>query len=72
MQASENISSSEPLYTVKQFPTVEPAFSEGSLRWLIFQNKEKLVDEGAIIFVGRKVLIDRPQFISTMKEGLVA
>ncbi len=71
MEPAEKIQTAEPLYTVKQFPEVEPAFSEGSLRWIIFQHKDKLIEKGALHYLGRKALLDRYPFISAVKEGLV-
>ena len=51
------------LFTVKQFAAKEPAFTVGGLRSLIFNgNSNGLVDSGAIIRIGRKVLIDENAF----------
>ena len=49
--------------TVKQASEKYPAFSENSLRWIIFNSKLN----GATAFirkVGRKVLIDETGFVS--------
>lgn len=49
--------------TVKQLSQKYPAFSENSLRWIIFNSKLN----GATAFirkVGRKVLIDEIGFVS--------
>lgn len=61
------------VFTVKQFAQRNPAFSELSLRNLIFKSAERqsglglipgngLIDAGAIVRIGRKVLIDEPAF----------
>ena len=51
------------LFTVKQFAAKEPAFTVGGLRALIFNGKSNgIVDSGAIIRIGRKVLIDENAF----------
>jgi hypothetical protein len=61
------------IFTVKQFAQRNPAFSELSLRNLIFKSAERqsslglipgngLIHAGAIVRIGRKVLIDEPAF----------
>lgn len=61
------------VFTVKQFAQRNPAFSELSLRNLIFKSAERqssrglipgngLLAAGAIVRIGRKVLIDEPAF----------
>lgn len=45
--------------TVKQFSADNPAFPEGGVRWQIFNEKQNgLAESGAVIRMGRKVLID--------------
>jgi hypothetical protein len=62
------------LYTVEQFPTVEPSFTPAALRNLIFKAQPRhssrgvipgngLIECGAIVRVGRKVLINRAKFL---------
>ena len=47
------------LQTVPQFSESNPAFPVGGLRWQIFnEDKNGLKASGAIVRVGRKVLID--------------
>jgi len=47
------------LQTVPQFSENNPAFPVGGLRWQIFnEDKNGLKAAGAIVRVGRKVLID--------------
>ena len=50
---------SHELLTVQQFADRFPAFPVGGLRWQIFnEGSNGLKEAGAIIRVGRKVLID--------------
>ena len=61
------------LLTVKQFPLRNPAFTEAALRNLIFKADDRLSSKGvipgngliacgALVRVGRKVLIDEAKF----------
>jgi len=51
------------LFTVKQFVELNPAFTVGGLRWQIFHEKTNgLYEAGAIIRIGRKVLIDSNRY----------
>jgi hypothetical protein len=59
----------ENLSTIKQLAERNPAFTEGSLRWHVFNaNNNGLAQTGAIVRVGQpdskrpKVLIDVPKF----------
>jgi hypothetical protein len=49
------------LLTVKQFAREYPAFSEGRLRWLLFNRQWNRFEE-AIVQVGRRILIDTKRF----------
>jgi hypothetical protein len=51
------MSSAANLRTVQQVAEAYPAFTEGGLRWLIF-NAEENGFSSAIVRVGRRVLID--------------
>ena len=51
----------EDLRSVRQIAEANPAFSEASLRWLIFKAKDNGLED-AIIKVGRRVLIDIRRF----------
>jgi hypothetical protein len=69
-------------HTVKQFSTKYPAFTEASLRALVFAAEPRystkglipgngLIEAGAIVRIGRKVLIDEDcffQWIRTQSE----
>ena len=81
MQAQQNTTSSSgtaakaarAVFTVAQFAERNPAFSQASLRNLIFKADERegatakisgngLIEAGALIRIGRKVLIDEERF----------
>lgn len=49
------------LRTIRQLAERNPAFTEGALRWHVFQAKQNGLDR-AIVRVGRKVLIDEVEF----------
>jgi hypothetical protein len=56
--------------TVQQFPTKYPAFTKGGLRHLIFnEEKNGLKASGAIIRMGRKVLIHEDKFFAWVEGG---
>jgi hypothetical protein len=63
----------EHLRTIRQLAEANPAFSEPSLRWLIFQaTNNGLADSGAIVRIGRRVLIDQDRFgrwLETYRES---
>ena len=51
--------------TVQQFTAKQPAFTTGGLRSLIFnENSNGLAKSGAIVRIGRKVLIDEIKFFA--------
>jgi len=51
------------IVTVSEFAKRHSAFTEGSLRWMIFNAASNGLNEsGAIIRLGRKVLIDEDKF----------
>jgi len=61
------------LSTVRQFAEKNPAFTQGSLRNLIFNAKTNGIDS-ALVRIGRKILIDDAAFFSWLdrqngKEG---
>lgn len=70
MEATQGSTGGEPLYSVAQFCTKEPAFKQGGIRWYIFNGKRNgLEASGAIVRVGRRVLIDRPAFLAWAKKS---
>ena len=57
------------LFTVKQFAERHPAFSNNSLRWIIFRSADKSDPDyskfrTAIHRVGGRVLIEEPKFLN--------
>lgn len=67
------------LYTVEQFAAAQPAFTAPALRNLIFKAEPRqstrgeipgngLIECGAIIRVGRKVLIDEARFFDWVRQ----
>ena len=59
----------ERLYTIRQFAESVPAFSEASIRWMVFNSKSNgLADSGAILRNGRRVLIDGEKFSTWLKS----
>ena len=58
------------LFTVKLFSKEYPSFPEGGLRHLIFHaGSNGLQKSGALVRVGRKVLIDEERFFSWLKPS---
>ena len=49
------------LRTVKQIAESNPAFTEASLRWLIYKSDQNGIDE-VLVRVGRRVLFDMDRF----------
>ncbi len=69
----------QSLYTVAQFAEIEPAFTEAALRCLIFNAEERhassgiiqgngMRESGALIRLGRKVLIQRAKFLEWVQQ----
>ena len=67
-----------PLFTVEQFAVRQPAFTEPALRNLVFKAEPRqssrgvipgngLIECGAIIRLGRKVLIDEGLFLEWVR-----
>ena len=67
-----------PLFTVEQFAVRQPAFTEAALRNMIFKAESRhcskgeipgngLLECGAIIRLGRKVLIDEALFVDWVR-----
>jgi hypothetical protein len=56
------------LLTVKQFSEKHPAFTQGSIRALIFTEESNgLAKAGAIVRIGRRVLVDEEKFFGWAK-----
>lgn len=69
----------QTLYTVEQFAAAEPAFTAAALRNLIFKAEPRqsskgeipgngLIDCGAVIRRGRKVMIHRERFLDWVQK----
>jgi len=67
------------LFTVAQFAAAHPAFTAGALRNLIFKAGTRhstngeipnngLIEAGAIVRIGRRVLIDEDQFLAWVRQ----
>ena len=72
-------STRQSLFTVNQFSDAEPAHTRAALRNLIFKARPRhttkgtipgngLVESGAIVRLGRKVLIDREKFLNWVQQ----
>ena len=72
--ASLDLPPRQTLYTVEQFAKAEPAFTAAALRNLIFKAEPRhsskgeisgngLIEAGAIVRRGRKVMIHRERFL---------
>jgi hypothetical protein len=59
--------SNPTLLTVKQFCQQHPAFTQGGVRWLLFNRQENGL-EHAVLKVGRRVLIDVDAFFGWIDE----
>jgi hypothetical protein len=56
--------------TVKQFCERHPAFTEGGLRFEIFnENKNGLKESGAIVRNGKKILINEPKYFARLEAN---
>jgi hypothetical protein len=56
-----------PYFTIKQTAARHPAFTEGSLRWAIFNRRLNGFDD-CLIRIGRRLLIDEPRFIDWVAQ----
>jgi len=77
MNQIENPDNGRILLTVRQFSEKNPAFSQGSVRNLIFNSKPRKSSKGSIpnngfdtvlVRVGRKVLIDEAKFFDWLDK----
>jgi len=57
------------LLSVPQFSERNPAFSQGGVRYLIFNaEKNGLQKSGALVRLGRRILIDEEKFFSWVEN----
>ncbi len=62
------ISVSPVLLTVRQLAVSVPALTEGSIRWdLANRHINGLEESGAIVYRGRRILLDRDGYLSWMR-----
>ena len=55
--------------TVKQFCVRHPAFTEGGMRHIIFNEKTNgLAQSGAIVRIGRKITINEGKFFEHLEK----
>jgi hypothetical protein len=58
------------LVPVGFFPSIEPGFTEGSLRWLLFNRDDNgLSKSGAVVKLGRRVFIVPKRFRAWAHAG---
>lgn len=68
-QYSEAVQPAFIYLTVNQFCDEYPAFKKGGVRSLIFNEREnKLAESGAIVRIGRKVLIHVPRWFDWVES----
>lgn len=63
----------QELYTVDQLARAEPALTVGQIRWLLFNRDENgLVEAGAVVQIGRRVLLRRRNFLRWASSSKVS
>ncbi|MGY6278284.1 hypothetical protein [Methylomonas sp. MgM2] len=66
----KKIESALPVFTVRQFSQRNPAFSEASLRFQLFNRETNgLIKSGAVLTMGGKILIHEPKFMEWLQSG---
>lgn len=69
LQQSHEAASATDYSTVRQFSEKYPAFTQGGLRSLIFnESSNGIADAGAIVRIGRKVLICDSKFFAWIEK----
>jgi hypothetical protein len=70
VETTEALQTAWSYFTVKQFSERHPAFSESSLRALIFDgNTNGLTESRAVVRINRKVLINEARFFDWVDGG---
>lgn len=70
LPAVESNAGQKKYCAVRQFSAQHPAFSEPSLRWIVFNaEKNGLEKAGGVIRIGRKVLIEEHAFLRWVESG---
>jgi len=58
-----------PLRTISQFCEENDAFTEGGIRWLIFnEDKNGIKEAGAVYRLGRRVYINPEKFLAWIEQ----
>lgn len=61
----------QTLFSISQFVEDEPAFNEGGLRWMIFnENSNRMKEAGAFPKVGGTRLIHKEIFLTRKKQRM--
>lgn len=68
MIRSKSLPSESPFTTIQHFSKMCPEFSVGSLRWLVFNRRQELLQRGVIRYWGKKVLIHKANFFDFIME----
>ena len=64
-----NSSATATLKTKAQYLQSNPAITKGGLDWLIFHQRQRLLEEQAIAYFGRKILIHESNFNKHILNG---
>ena len=64
-----NHHSKSPFTTIALFVQQNPEFSEGSIKWLIFNKRSELLDKHVICYWGNKILIHTENFYNYILAG---
>ena len=74
MESENSELKSGDLHSVKSYAASRPAYEgrQGGVRWVIFRHKDELIEEGAIVYVGGKLIIVGEKFDACIKEGRFA
>ena len=69
IQTTEAIQTAFAYLTINQFTAKHTAFTLGGMRSLVFQEHQNgLAKSGAIVRIGRKVLIDQEKFFAWVQS----
>jgi hypothetical protein len=70
-QSAGGPSAAGKVMTVRQFAESQPALSEGSVRWDLFNSKSNGLDQsGAILRRGKRILIDADLYMAWMRGAM--
>ena len=72
MKSEVSNQETDVLHSVRSFSVAHPAFSEASIRCLVFRFKDELLAEKAIAFTGKKLVIFGNRLTDVIKEGRLA